>query len=651
VTAILQHAPSVYETDLFLPIIQGIERITGARYGESERLDYSLRVLADHGRAMTFLVGDGVKPSNEGRGYVLRRIIRRAARYGQRLGLQRPFLADVVELVINRMAARYPALASPSQRVQIAEIVRTEERRFLTTLQSGLGLLDRWIEEAKAAGQTELAGERIFQLYDTYGFPKELSEEIASEAGLSIGGDAYDRAMAEQRARSRGAIDQRTRLQRRVGEASELLSQPPTVFLGYDRLDTGSEILAIQADGADAARLHEGDRGSVVLAETPFYAEGGGQVGDTGHIVTPSGIFRVEDTQKDGAGHYLHVGQVEHGEVLVGEAADAAVDPDRRYDIMRHHSATHLLHKSLQTILGPKAVQAGSLVSPQLARFDFPNEGPVSAEQLAQIEDLVNREILEDLPVHIEELPFQEAVGQGASAFFGEKYGERVRVVTMGDFSKELCGGTHVRRTGELGAAYVLAESGIGSGMRRIEVVAGRAAHELARARSRQVESVAARLGTSPQRLEERVESLLAELREVRREAARMEAQLADVQAASLGQGVETVGSATVMAARVDAQSMDALLQMMDAARRAHESGVIVLAAVIGGKPQFVIGVSKDLIRPGFDAVALLRHVAAPTGGSGGGRPELARGGGQDASKLDEALGLVAPFVREHLGQ
>ncbi len=642
-TAILQQAASVYETDLFRPIIQGVEELSGVPYGENERQDYALRVLADHGRAMTFLVGDGVLPANEGRGYVLRRVVRRAVRYGQQLGLNRPFLADLAALVIERMTERYPLLSATATHIQ--EILRTEEQRFLATLQSGLTLLDRWIEEARAAGSTELTGEHVFRLYDTYGFPRELSEEIAAEAGLTIRWDEYEEAMSQQRARSRSAA--RFGAKRNVGEESHLSAQPPTVFVGYERLDAESEVVAIQRDGADVQELNEGEAGTIVLAVTPFYAEAGGQVGDTGTIETATGRFLVNDTQRDGAGHVLHIGQVLAGEFHIGDVVQAVVNDERRRDVMRHHSVTHLLHKSLQLTLGPKAVQAGSLVAPQVARFDFPHEGPLNAEQIEAIEDLINRQILSDLPVTVQELPFDEAISEGATAFFGERYGDRVRVVTMGDFSKELCGGTHVSRTGELGAAFITSETGIGSGMRRVEVVAGRAAHEFARLRNRQAATVANRLGASVDRLEERAESIMAELREARREAERLGAALAALQATTIAERRVNVADVPLVATRVEASSMDALLQIKDAVARQVPNGVVVLGALIEGKPQFVVSMSRDLIAPGFDAVAIVKAVAAVAGGGGGGQAHLARAGGRDAGKLDEAIARVEGIVRE----
>ncbi|MBI4214090.1 MAG: alanine--tRNA ligase [Chloroflexi bacterium] len=643
VTRIQQKAGSSYETDLFLPIIRCAEQLAGVAYGASEHTDQALRVLADHGRAMTFLVGDGVVPSNEGRGYVLRRIVRRAVRYGRRLGIERPFLGSLVEAVAERMTLRYPALGSV--RGDLQSIVRTEEQRFLSTLQTGLSVLERWIEEAKAEGRAELSGDQVFRLYDTYGFPRELSEEIMSEAGMTVAAGEYEQALEAQRERSRGAA--RFLVGSLSGESVQVSGQPPTVFRGYDGLKWGAGVLALDTDGRGISNLREGEQGTIVLAESPFYPEGGGQVGDTGEIATNRGTFLVEDTRRDEAGHILHVGRVLYGEIAVGDFADARVDGERRRDIMRHHSVTHLLHSALHLTLGPQAVQAGSLVAPHVARFDFPSDSAVTADQLEAIEDVINHQIRSDIPVIARELPFQEAISEGALAFFGEKYGDRVRVVSMDDFSKELCGGTHVRTTGELGAAYVAAEYGIGSGMRRVEVVAGRRAQELARARSRQVESIAALLGTAPEQIDERVQGLLEELREARRVVNRLESMMSRSQAAGLLSGAQVIGGVAVVTGRVEVGSMDALLQVKDAIEETLKGGVIVLGAVIDGAPQFVASVSKAVIRPGLDAVRLVKEASALTGGGGGGRPELARAGGRDASKLDLAISRASEIVRE----
>jgi alanyl-tRNA synthetase len=645
VTSVLQDTPSVYETDLFLPIITRAGELADKAYGSDEATDYALRVLADHGRAMVFLVGDGVLPGNEGRGYVLRRVMRRAIRYGKKLGLDRPFLADLADIVIDRMSPRYPALGATRSHIQ--QILATEESRFLSTLQSGLSLLDRWIEEAREAGASELSGERIFRLYDTYGFPREISEEIVAESGLTVDWKDYERAMTAQRERSRGAA--KFDATREVGRASEVVAQPPTIFLGYTRTDIRSQVLAVQRDGTDAPSLTAGDRGTIVLAETPFYAESGGQVGDTGEIATQDGRFIVEDTQRDGSGHILHAGHVERGEFGAGLPVEAVVDVQRRADVMRHHSGTHLLHKSLRLVLGDRAIQAGSLVAPHIARFDFPHEGPVEPEQLEEVEYIINQEILADVPVVVDEMHLQQAIDLGAMAMFGEKYGDRVRVVSIDDFSRELCGGTHVGRTGELGAAYIVGETGIGSGMRRVELVAGRAAYEHARERNRQIALLAERLSSSPDRLSESVDAFLAELRETRRRATRLEAELAQTQSGGLLERVQQIGDVPLLAASVDVTSGDALGNMVDAIRRQFPNGVIVLGAVIDGRPQFVASVNKELVRPGLDAGSIVKTVAAATGGGGGGRPEFARAGGKPelAGKLNEALGLAEDALRQ----
>ncbi|HEY8476627.1 MAG TPA: alanine--tRNA ligase, partial [Chloroflexota bacterium] len=435
-SAIMQECRSVYETDLFRPIVAGVERLTGLTYGASPEQDFGLRVLADHGRGMTFLVGDGVVPSNEGRGYVLRRIVRRAVRYGRLLGLDRPFLTHIVDLVIDRMGKVYPSLIADRERIR--QTVATEEERFAATLQAGLALLERWTAEARDRGERSLSGELVFKLYDTYGFPKELTAEILRERGLTFDEDEYRRAMEEQRARSRAA----GRFAVAGRALGTTLDVPRTEFLGYEATSAEGRVLALQRDGVPVEAMGEGETGVVVLDRTPFYAEAGGQVGDTGVLVGPAGRFLVEDTQSDGAGHHLHLGRVVEGVLQLGETVQATVDARRREDIMRHHTVTHLLHQALQDVLGPHALQAGSLVSPDVARFDFAHPRPVSPEELERVAEIVNQKILADAPVTATWMSLEEARSLGAKMLFGEKYGERVRVVSIDGYSRELCGGT-----------------------------------------------------------------------------------------------------------------------------------------------------------------------------------------------------------------
>ncbi|HWP29322.1 MAG TPA: alanine--tRNA ligase [Chloroflexota bacterium] len=646
IAAVMQNVPTVYETDLFRPLLARITALTGQAYGADPRQDFSMRVLADHSRAMTFLVSDGVFPSNEGRGYVLRRIIRRAVRYGRLLGLTEPFLAPLVDVVCDLMGGRYPLLVS--NRAEIQRVIAQEEARFLATLQSGLALLERWIAEARASGTPVLAGERLFRLYDTYGFPYELSVELLREAGLQADEAGYRRALEEQRARSRAAAG----FGHAAGAtlAASVADAPPTLFLGYTTTVAPGRVLALRtAAGLPCARLRTGERGAVVLDESPFYAEAGGQVGDQGELRGAEALFVVEDTQADEAGHILHLGYVAAGELATGMQVEARVDAERRARTARHHTVTHLLHKALREVLGPHAVQAGSLVSPRVARFDFANPGPVAPDQLREVERAINAQILRDLPVTTEIMPYAEAMQQGVWALFGEKYGDQVRVVRVGDYSQELCGGTHVHHSGEIGSAYIVSESGIGSGMRRVEVVAGPAALEWVASRLALLERIATTVGAPVDAAAERVQALTAELQAARRELSRLEAALANARAAELVETAQQVDGLRVVAARVEASSMDALGHTVDRVRGRLGPGVVVLGAVINSRPMFVASVSPEAQRRGLTAGALVGRVAAVTGGGGGGRPDFARAGGKDASQLDAALALVPELVRSAL--
>jgi alanyl-tRNA synthetase len=642
--AVMQGVPTVYETDLMRPILDRVATLTGRPYGEDERRDFGMRVLADHSRAMTFLVADGVRPANEGRGYILRRIIRRAVRYGRLLGLQGAFLAPLVQTVSAIMGGHYTLLRT--NQAEIERVVVQEEERFSSTLVSGLALLERWIAETRERGATTLSGELLFKLYDTFGFPPELSKEILAESGLYADEAGYQEAMAAQRARSRAASSfahaAGTGLRASAGDA------PPTRFLGYETTAAPARVVALHdAAGQPVERLEGGATGSVLLDETAFYAEGGGQVGDVGELRSADGVFAVDDTQSDGAGHHLHVGRVASGDLVVGALVEARVDAVRRGRTARHHTVTHLLHKALRDVLGPQAAQAGSLVNPRVARFDFANPGPLTAEQLAQVADAINAQILRDLAVQTEELAYPAAIERGVWAMFGEKYGDLVRVVRVGDYSMELCGGTHVRRSGEIGSAYIASETGIGSGMRRVEVVAGPAALEWVASRLDLLERVASAAGAPVDASAERVQALVAELQAARRELSKLEGALASVRADDLVQAAQTIDGLRVVAARVDASSMDALGETVDRVRGQLGPGVVVLGAVINARPMFIASASDEAQRAGLAAGVLVGQVAKMTGGGGGGKPGFARAGGNDPSKLDEALAAVPRLMQD----
>lgn len=644
-TAILQGADSNYDTDLFLPIMDRVQELLGDSDAERARKYVSYRVIADHARATAFLIADGVLPGNEGRNYVLRLILRRAARHGKMIGFEGPFMAKVIEPVIEVMGSHYTELVKA--REFILEAVTQEEERFLQTLSVGLTLLDETIAEVKAAGGRTIPGPTAFRLYDTYGFPLDLTRDVAKEHGLTVDEAGYQAALEEQRARARAAQ------QFAAAEEAERyrgMGLPPTLFSGYETLEDQGVVLALVVEGRPVEQASAGQRVEVVLDKTPFYAEAGGQVGDTGVLESPSGRVVVEDTRRPLPDVTVHYGHVADGTIRTGEQVTAKVDRERRLDIARNHTATHLLHRALRTVLGDHARQAGSLVAPDRLRFDFTHLRPVTPEQLRAVEDIVNAAIRDNLPVIAQTMPYDQAIRAGAVALFGEKYGDVVRMVETSGFSRELCGGTHLRATGEIGAFYIVSESSIGSGLRRIEAVTGRGAQEYVRARLGILEKAATTLESTPDDLAQRVEALAQQWREAQREIADLRRQLSRFQARALLADVHKVGGIQVLAARVEAASMEGLRELSDYLRDQMGSGVIVLGAAIHDRPALVAVVTPDLVQRGLDATAIVRQVAKIVGGSGGGRPTLAQAGGHDLSRLDEALGRVEKIVGEAVG-
>jgi alanyl-tRNA synthetase len=642
--AVMQNVPTVYETDGFRRILTRIEQLTGLVYGAENERDYGMRVLADHSRAMTFLVADGVFPSNEGRGYVLRRIVRRAVRYGRLLGLTGPFLGRLVDIVAEIMGSRYPILLSNREGIQ--RVIGQEEERFSATLHSGLALLERWIAEARARGEQELSGALLFRLYDTHGFPYELSTEILHEAGLEPHEAEYRQALEAQRVRSRAAATFSHAAG--AGISTSVEDAPPSAFLGYQTMEAPGRVLVLlDPQGNATGRLAVGEAGTVVLDETPFYAEGGGQVGDQGELYGEGVRFIVEDTRSDAVGHHLHVGHLVEGELTVGATISARVDAAKRARTAKHHTVTHLLHKALRDVLGPHATQAGSLVNPHVARFDFANPGPLTSEQLRAVGEAINTQILRDLPVETRVAPYGEAVQGGVLALFGEKYGDEVRVVQVGDYSQELCGGTHVSRSGEIGSAYIASETGIGSGMRRVEVVAGPAALDWVQGRLAQLERVASVVNAPVDAAAERVAALTAELQAARRELSRLQASAAKGRAEELAEAAESINGLRVVTARVEATTPDALGETADQVRKRLGTGVVVLGAIIGDRPHFVAALTPEAIQAGLSARTLVGEIAKVAGGGGGGKPEFARAAGKDAGLLDTALALTPQLVRD----
>ena len=643
---ILQDVDTGYETDLFTPIIAKVEEISGRKYGEDTESTYAIRVVAEHGRSVTFLVADGVVPGNEGRGYVLRRVIRRAIRYARRLGIEGNFLGEIADATIEKMGDIYPELVN--NRDFIHTVLRLEEDRFQQAFQNGYALLTQELE-----GADTLSGEVVFRLWDTHGFPVEMTSEIASEQGVEVDMEGFERAMAAQREQSRAGAqfgDDRAKI--RVYES---LGVGGTACLGYETLSASSVVVGLIADDEVTDSVSEGQEVEVVMVATPFYSEGGGQVGDAGEIAGAEGSVRVHDTQDVMPGLTVHFGKVERGTVSMGETVDAYVDPIRREDTARNHTATHLLHAALRQVLGAHVRQAGSLVSPDRLRFDFTHVQQVTDEEMWQVQLLVNEKIRQNARVLKDEDTYQEAIRRGALAFFGDRYDERVRLVEIANgetFSFEVCGGTHVQQTGEVGSVYVLGESSIGAGMRRIEAVSGRAAERMVWERFHREERVARTLQTSTQEVEARVRALMEENDSLQREREAMERRLSLQSAEALLDSVQEVGGVKVLSVRATAANADSLREMGDYLRDKMRSGVVVLGSVINDRPMLVSMVTSDLVSDkGLNAADIARTVARAIGGGGGGRPEVAQAGGRDASKLDDALALAPGIVAESVSE
>ena len=743
--AVLQEKANVYETDLFSPIIDSVCQLTGKAYGDDPEADYAMRVVAEHARAAVFLIGDGVAPGNEGRGYVLRRVIRRAIRYGRRLGLDQPYLAEVAETVLPRFRQTYPELRENHD--FILRVIRLEEERFANSFDRGNAILagmisyrarhggavPRLVESlrrenpgaenaapvlerygfsgyhpesspAESIGQ-EIAAEQVsqlvtdvfrtleerqqteeedsvldsqlallegwtrtisaregFLLYDTYGFPPELTAEIAREQGLEMDLEGFGAEMDAQRRQSRashaftGSMEMVT--------AYEDLGLGVTPFVGYAgggyaglRQDTTVDAILVYPPGdsapaTPAGHAAEGQQVEVLLAQTPFYAEGGGQLADHGVITGPNGVVAVEDTQSPVAGLIVHRGVVHRGHISLGEPVTAEVDPARRMDASRNHSGTHLLHASLRAVLGPHVRQAGSMVAPERLRFDFSHVSPLSPDEVSSVQGLANERIRDNLSVLSRETSYSQAVRDGALAFFGDRYGDVVRVVSMSNgeaFSVEVCGGTHVGATGQVGSLFVLGESGIGGGMRRIEAVTGRAAERMLVDYSAKLESLSRKLQTPVADLEARLDSFIRDTEELRRRLAALERTALRGEAERLLARVVDVDGIKVVAGQTSAGSSEAMREMGDFLKARLSSAVVVLAAVVDGNPLLIAMVTPDLVDRGVHAGNIARDTAKVMGGGGGGRPDMAQAGGRHADKLDEALRGVPTLVRRSL--
>lgn len=646
ITSVLQGVDSNFDTDLFRKIIQHIEKITAKTYYGDQR-GFPFRVIADHARACTFLISDGVLPSNEGRGYVLRRILRRAVRFGKSLGLDEPFLYTLVPVVVELMSGAYPELQGRQEHVE--KVIRMEEERFHETLHEGMRVVNEIIEKVKSEGRNFILGSEAFVLYDTYGFPLDLTEDIAEEHGLTVNRDEFNAAMEAQRRRARSARSEQKAYEKFVALASLLEGLGPTQFLGWETLSASGRILALVKEEERVGLLGPEEEGWLLLDATPFYGESGGQVGDTGRIEGNGFTAIVADAQKLPDGKILHWIRVEKGYAKEGDTVFVQVEEERRRAIARNHSATHLLHRALKEVLGEHVNQAGSLVEPSRLRFDFSHYTAMTPEELRQVEDKVNQQILYDLPVKIEFTSFKEAQARGAMALFGEKYGDVVRLVEMGDYSRELCGGTHVERTANIGIFKIVSETAIGAGLRRIEAVTGEGARRYFEEHLAYLEEASALLKCPEAEVPRRVENLLQSLREKEKEIGALTLKLLRLEVEDYLRQAKEIEGVKVVATAVEAKDAESLRLTADQVRDHLGTGVVILGALWGERVGFVVMVTKDLVSRGLHAGKIAKEVAAVAGGTGGGRPEMAQAGGKEVSQLEKALRKGEEVVRAML--
>ena len=669
--AAVQDKPSVYETDLFAPLIKKVAELSGKKYGANDADDKAIRVVAEHGRGIAFLIADGVMPGKGGQGHVLRRLLRRTSLFGRRLGLDKPFINEMTESTIKLMGHVYPELKQ--RRELIKQVVESEEARFGETLSTGLELLDNIMGERETSKAGEISGEQAFKLYDTYGFPVELTAEIAKEQGLTVNVEDFKKEMEEQRERARAHsqplrcancglrlkesdkkcpncgstektrgpihffVEAKSEIGLRATASAEVRKAPEkyreTRFVGYDNLKCTGKIVGLSTDDKSLKTIKEGQKANLILEATPFYGEMGGQVGDTGEIRGKSGVFSVTNAVNVPPDVIVHQGKVTKGSLSVGEEVEAVVDIGRRRDIARNHTATHLLQLALRQVLGEHVQQRGSLVAPDRLRFDFSHLKALTEKQIAEVNKIVNEKIRQNLKVYDEDMAYKEAIAAGAIALFDEKYGDVVRVLKIGEpfVSAELCGGTHVSATGEIGLFHIISESSIGAGLRRIEAVTGRGAEEYMGQRLADSHKTAAELEK--------------ELDKERKKTLALERELAKKTAESLLTRAETIKGINVLAAKIPSARMEIMREMSDIIRDKLKSAVVVLGTIYQDKPAFIAAVTPDLVKKGYDAGKIVKQVAGVAGGGGGGKPGLAQAGGKDKKKLEEALKSVKGLI------
>ncbi len=637
VASVLQKAATNFDTDLLRDIMDFTAALSKVQYGVDKKVDLALKVIADHTRAVTFAVADGALPANEGRGYVIRRLIRRAVRFGRLLGMEGTFLYQVSEAVIKKMSAAYPELKQKEE--HIVRVIHVEEERFLETLSQGTEILNQLMADAKAAGKTVITGDDAFKLYDTYGFPPELTKEIAEEQGLTVDEEGFAKALEKQRQRARSARSQTDYLSEQ-GVMYKALHEElgDTHFVGYGQMQAEANVLALLKDGLQELTAETGEDVEIVLDVTPCYAESGGQVADYGRITGKDFVAEVYSVHKPVENFFVHRCKVVSGKIRRHDQVVVQVDRQRRISTARNHSATHLLHKALKEVLGDHVNQAGSLVEPDRLRFDFTHYAAVTPEELRQIEQLVNTAILNNLPVEVFETSLSKAKSMGAAALFGEKYGQKVRVVKMGDFSMELCGGTHVAATAEIGLFKMLSENSVGSGVRRIEAVTGEGVLKYLEEKEEQINRIAELIKSSPADIVKRVQAMQSGIKDLEHELEVLTNKLSKQEAANIIEQTRDINGVKVLAAVVAAKDMDSLRTMTDMLRDKLGSGVVVLGADTGGKVSLVAAATKDLTGRGVHAGKIIKEVAQVVGGGGGGRPDMAQAGGKNPAKLQEAV-------------
>ncbi len=645
---ILQEAENIFEIEPIKDILMEVEKVSGVKYGSSDKNDMSIRVITDHIRATTFLVSDGIIPSNEGRGYVLRRLIRRAARHGKLLGLNDNFLYNLSLKVIELWKNIYPEIEANKNKIQ--KIIRIEEEKFQETIDQGINILNQYVAEIKEEKKTILDGKRAFKLYDTFGFPLDLTKEILEEDGLSVDEEGFNTEMEKQRERARRARDEEGNAVWNSNAYSEFDIEENSEFLGYKELECNSKVVSIFKGQSMVNTLEEGEEGVIILDKTPFYAESGGQIGDTGLLKNDSFEGSVTDTKKESGRIYLHFTKVNQGNINVGDTVKAIVDKEKRLNISRNHSVTHILHKALKEVLGEHVNQAGSLVMADRLRFDFSHFEGLTIKELNEIEEKVNTIILKDVDVETIETSVDEAKKVGAEALFDEKYGSVVRLVKMGEYSKELCGGTHVKSSSSIGSFKILSESGIASGVRRIEAITGEYVLKYIKGIENKVDEIAGILKTNKMDIINKTKSLVEENKNLEKEIDKLKSKLAMSQFDDIVKETKNINGVNIITKSIEGMDANSLRQLGDKIKDSLDSILLVLGTVSDDKVNFIAMATKDLTVKGIHAGKIIKEVSKIAGGGGGGRPDMAQAGGKDPSKINEALAKVEDLVRAQIG-